>query len=83
MQRLLMGNECIALGAIHAGVKCVCGYPGTPSTEILETVVKENPGDIYVEWSVNETAAVEVDAGDSYSGIRSLVTLKHVGLNAC
>ena len=62
MQRLLMGNECIALGAIHAGVKCVCGYPGTPSTEILETVVKENPGDIYVEWSVNEKAAIEVSA---------------------
>lgn len=83
MQRLLMGNECIALGAIHAGVKCVCGYPGTPSTEILETVVKENPGDIYVEWSVNEKAAVEVAAGASYSGLRTLVTMKQVGLNAC
>lgn len=78
-----MGNECIALGAIHAGVGCVCGYPGTPSTEILETIVKENPGDIYVEWSVNEKAAVEIAAGASYSGIRTLVTMKQVGLNAC
>ncbi|WP_400206966.1 indolepyruvate ferredoxin oxidoreductase subunit alpha [Candidatus Methanomassiliicoccus intestinalis] len=83
MQRLLMGNECIALGAIKAGVKCVCGYPGTPSTEILETVVKENPGDIYVEWSVNEKAAIEVAAGAAYSGVRTLVTMKQVGLNAC
>ena len=50
----LMGNEAIGLGAVRAGVKVVSGYPGTPSTEVLETVAKHNPGDIYVEWSVNE-----------------------------
>ena len=52
-KQFLMGNEAIALGAIRAGVGFVSGYPGTPSTEILETVAKNNPGDIYVEWSTN------------------------------
>lgn len=77
----LMGNEAIALGAMHAGVSFVSGYPGTPSTEILETVAKRNPGDIYVEWSVNEKAALEAAAGASYAGARTLVTMKQVGLN--
>lgn len=77
----LMGNEAIALGAIHAGVHFVSGYPGTPSTEILETVAKRNPGNIYVEWSVNEKAALEAAAGASYAGARTLVTMKQVGLN--
>lgn len=81
MQQLLMGNEAIALGAIAAGVNVVAGYPGTPSTEILETVAKHNPGDIYVEWSVNEKAALEVGAGAAYAGARVLVTMKQVGLN--
>ena len=58
----LMGNEAIGLGAVRAGVQVVSGYPGTPSTEVLETVAKHNPGDIYVEWSVNEKAAMEVAA---------------------
>ena len=81
MKKFLMGNEAIAMGAIHAGVNVVCGYPGTPSTEILETVAKENDGSIYVEWSVNEKAAMEVAAGASYAGARTLVTMKQVGLN--
>ena len=81
MQKFLMGNEAIAWGAIHAGVNLVCGYPGTPSTEILETVSKNNDGSIYVEWSVNEKAALEVAAGASYAGARTLVTMKQVGLN--
>ena len=80
-KQLLMGNEAIGLGAIHAGVDVVCGYPGTPSTEILETVAKHNPGDIYVEWSTNEKAAMEVGAGAAYAGRRVLVTMKQVGLN--
>lgn len=80
-KKFLMGNEAIAMGAIHAGVNVVCGYPGTPSTEILETVAKENNGEIYVEWSVNEKAALEVAAGAAYSGARTLVTMKQVGLN--
>lgn len=81
MQELLMGNEAIAMGAIRAGVQVVCGYPGTPSTEVLETVAKRNPGDIYVEWSVNEKTAMEVAAGAAYTGARVLVTMKQVGLN--
>jgi indolepyruvate ferredoxin oxidoreductase alpha subunit len=85
MKRLLMGNEAIALGAIRAGVKVVTGYPGTPSTEILETIVKERnaagAASIYAEWSVNEKTALEVAAGAAISGIRALVTMKQVGLN--
>lgn len=76
-----MGNEAIAWGAIQAGVSLVCGYPGTPSTEILETAAKNNDGSIYVEWSINEKAALEVAAGASYAGARTLVTMKQVGLN--
>lgn len=81
IQKFLMGNEAIALGAIHAGVNLVAGYPGTPSTEVLETVAKQNDGSIYVEWSVNEKAALEVAAGAAYAGARTLVTMKQVGLN--
>ena len=81
MKELLMGNEAVALGALAAGVQVVCGYPGTPSTEALETVAKRNPGGVYVEWSVNEKAAAEVAAGASCSGARSMVTMKQMGLN--
>lgn len=81
-KKLLMGNEAIALGAIRAGVNLVTGYPGTPSTEILETVAANNiEGKIHVEWSVNEKAALEVAAGGAYAGARTLVTMKQVGLN--
>lgn len=81
-KQLLMGNEAIGLGAIHAGVSLVAGYPGTPSTEILETIAKQNKdGQIHVEWSVNEKAALEVAAGGAYAGARTLVTMKQVGLN--
>lgn len=81
-KRLLMGNEAIGLGAIRAGVGLVAGYPGTPSTEILETVAKYNQDKkIHVQWSVNEKAALEVAAGGSYAGARTLVTMKQVGLN--
>lgn len=82
--KFLMGNEAIGLGALHAGVNLVAGYPGTPSTEVLETVAKYradvNP-DVYVEWSVNEKAALEVAAGASYAGARTLITMKQVGMN--
>lgn len=81
MKQLLMGNEAIAMGAIRAGVNLVCGYPGTPSTEVLETAAKKNDGSYYIEWSVNEKAALEVAAGASYAGARTLVTMKQVGLN--
>lgn len=81
MKKFLMGNEAIALGAMAAGVNLVAGYPGTPSTEVLETVAKYNKGDRYVEWSVNEKAAMEVAAGAAYTGARTMVTMKQVGLN--
>lgn len=80
-RKLVMGNEAIALGAIRAGVSMVVGYPGTPSTEILETIAKHNDGNIHVEWSTNEKAAMEVGAGAAYAGARTLVTMKQVGLN--
>ena len=77
----LMGNEAIAMGAIAAGVSLVCGYPGTPSTEVLETVAKNRPDGVYVEWSVNEKCAMEIAAGAAYAGARVLVTMKQMGLN--
>ncbi len=80
-KEFLMGNEAIALGAIAAGVRLVSGYPGTPSTEVLETVAKRRMADTYVEWSVNEKCAMEVAAGAAYSGARCMVTMKQVGLN--
>jgi indolepyruvate ferredoxin oxidoreductase alpha subunit len=81
MKNIIMGNAAIALGALHAGVDLVCGYPGTPSTEILQTVADKNDGSVYVEWSTNEKAAVEVAAGAAYAGAKTLVTMKQVGLN--
>ncbi len=80
-RKLLMGNEAAAFGAIKAGVNVVAGYPGTPSTEVLETIAENNPGDIYVEWSVNEKVAMEVAGGAAFAGARALVTMKQVGLN--
>ncbi|MBR1930317.1 MAG: indolepyruvate ferredoxin oxidoreductase subunit alpha [Lachnospiraceae bacterium] len=77
----LMGNEALALGALAAGVNVVSGYPGTPSTEVLETIARQNPGNVYIEWSINEKAAMEVAAGAAYTGARALVTMKQVGLN--
>ena len=79
---MIMGNQAIALGALKAGVNLVAGYPGTPSSEIIEFIAKYNKKTgTYVEWSVNEKAAVEVAAGASYAGSRTLVTMKQVGLN--
>ena len=77
----LMGNAAIARGAIAAGVNLTAGYPGTPSTETLETIAKYRTQDTYVEWSVNEKSAMEVAAGAAYAGARVLVTMKQVGLN--
>ncbi|MEG1427775.1 MAG: indolepyruvate ferredoxin oxidoreductase subunit alpha, partial [Oscillospiraceae bacterium] len=80
-KELLMGNVAIGMGAVRAGVQVVTGYPGTPSTEVLETIAKQNDGSVYVEWSVNEKVALEVGAGAAYTGKRVLVTMKQVGLN--
>ena len=80
-KEFLMGNAAIALGAIAAGVNVVSGYPGTPSTEVLETVAAHRPEQVYVEWSVNEKAGMELAAGAAYTGANALVTMKQVGLN--
>ena len=79
--RVCMGNEAIALGAVRAGVRVAAGYPGTPSTEIIETLVREKAPGVSVQWSTNEKVALEVAAGAAYSGARALVTMKQMGLN--
>jgi len=78
--KVLSGNEAIARGAYEAGVRMAAGYPGTPSTEILESLVQYGR-EVYCEWAPNEKVAVEVAAGASLVGARSMVTMKHVGLN--
>ncbi len=80
MKSLLSGNEAIARGAWEAGVHHATGYPGTPSTEILETITRRH-AEIDAEWSTNEKVALDVGMGLSLAGKRSLVTMKHVGLN--
>ena len=79
---LLMGNDAIARGALEAGVKVVTGYPGTPSSEIVQTLANaaEEHG-LYVEWSINEKVALEVAAAASYAELRSMCVMKQVGLN--
>ncbi len=79
MMELMSGNEALALGAYHAGARVATAYPGTPSTEILESIAHFDG--IYAEWSTNEKVAMEVALGAAYSGARSLVSMKHVGLN--
>jgi indolepyruvate ferredoxin oxidoreductase alpha subunit len=78
----LLGNVAIAKGLLEGGVGLVAGYPGTPSSEIIEAVV-DLKGDhpLHVEWSVNEKVAMEVAIGASWTGARAAVTMKHVGLN--
>lgn len=80
-KEFLMGNAAIARGAIAAGLTLISGYPGTPSTEVLETSAKCRTDSMYVEWSVNEKAALELAAGAAYCGARTMVTMKQVGLN--
>lgn len=81
MQEYVMGNGAIGLGALAAGVNLVSGYPGTPSSEIVETISKYPHDGVHLEWSVNEKAAMEVAASAAYGGARTLVTMKQVGLN--
>ncbi len=80
MRELLSGNEAVARGAFEAGVKLAASYPGTPSTEILETLARRYRS-VYSQWSPNEKVAFEVAIGASIGGARALVTMKHVGLN--
>ena len=84
-KKLLMGNEAMAYAALEAGVRVVAGYPGTPSSEIVETVAKMHAAGkahgVHVEWSTNEKEALELLGGASYAGARCLFTCKQMGLN--
>lgn len=85
-KKLLLGDEAIALGAIHAGLSGVYAYPGTPSTEITEFIQGDkiaNERGIHSRWATNEKTAMEAALGMSYMGKRALVCMKHVGLNVC
>lgn len=77
----MLGNAAIARGVMESGVGVVSGYPGTPSSEIVDILRAQKDHDYYVEWSVNEKVAVEVAIGAAFTGARAFVTMKHVGLN--
>jgi indolepyruvate ferredoxin oxidoreductase alpha subunit len=77
----MLGNDAIARGIVEGGAQVISGYPGTPSSEIIGTLASMKERNFYVEWSVNEKVAFEVAAGAAMAGVRSLVTMKHVGLN--
>ncbi len=80
-RRYLLGNMAIAHACREAGVDFVCGYPGTPSSEIIDTLRQvQNPG-FHLEWSINEKIAYENALGAAWCGCRALVTMKHVGVN--
>jgi len=78
---VVLGDEAVALGALHAGLTAAYGYPGTPSTEILEYLLRTPDRDLKVAWCANEKTAYEAAIGVSMVGRRALVTMKHVGLN--
>ena len=79
---LVMGNEAIARGALEAGISVAAGYPGTPSSEIIESLAKVSKDqNLYVEWSVNEKVAMEVAAAASFAGLKSLCVMKQNGVN--
>ncbi len=78
-KKIMLGNAAIARGAYEAGVKVSAAYPGTPSTEISENIVKYD--EIYAEWSPNEKVAMEVAIGASQAGVRAMASMKHVGVN--
>ena len=78
----LLGNEAIARGLLESGVDVATGYPGTPSSEILAALAPyAHINKFHIEWSVNEKVALEVAIGASWAGARSVITMKHVGLN--
>lgn len=81
-EMLMLGNEAIARGALEAGVSFATCYPGTPSSEIPEQFFRiSQESDLYFEYSTNEKVAMEVGAAAAISGLRTMVTMKHVGLN--
>jgi indolepyruvate ferredoxin oxidoreductase alpha subunit len=77
----LTGNEAIARGAWEAGVRVAAAYPGTPSTEIMESLARFPAADLHAQWSTNEKVALDVAMGASFAGSRALASMKHVGLN--
>jgi len=80
--RLMQGNDAFARGALEAGVSVAAGYPGTPSSEIIENLARASGArNLYVEWSVNEKVAMEVAAAASFAGLRSAAVMKQVGVN--
>ncbi len=81
MKKLMLGNAAVAEGAYEAGVRVVSSYPGTPSTEITESIVKYDENEVYAEWAPNEKVAAEVAIGASIGGARAMSCMKHVGLN--
>jgi indolepyruvate ferredoxin oxidoreductase alpha subunit len=82
VKEYLLGNAAIARGILEAGTGVVTGYPGTPASEIVETVVPfDQKCNLHVEWAVNEKTALEVAIGASWTGTRAVVVMKHVGLN--
>ena len=85
-KKLLLGDEAVALGAIHAGLSGVYAYPGTPSTEITEFIQTNKEAierGVRSRWCTNEKTAMEAALGMSYCGKRALVCMKHVGMNVC
>ncbi len=81
---LLMGNEAIARGALEAGVSFCAGYPGNPSSEIIDTLRKAKPAyPFHAEWSVNEIVAMEAAAAAAFSGLKALCSMKQNGINVC
>ena len=82
-QQVLLGDEAVALGAVHAGLTAAYAYPGTPSTEIVEFLIRyrERHGGPLAAWSTNEKTAYEAALGVSFAGRRALVAMKHVGMN--
>ena len=80
-KKLLLGDEAIALGALHAGLGGVYAYPGTPSTEITEYIQNAGVSGVHSRWCTNEKTAMEAALGMSYAGKRALVCMKHVGMN--
>ncbi len=81
-KNFLLGNAAIAYGLLESGIRIAAGYPGTPSSDIIETLANEaRKYNLHVEWSVNEKAALEVAIGAAWSGVRSAAVMKHVGLN--
>ncbi len=80
-KQVVNGNEALAFGAIKAGVRVVTGYPGTPSTRALASLLALTPENVHVEWSTNEKVAFEIATGASWAGLRTLCTMKMSGLN--